>query len=134
MKRVGGGFDRVQLDVSCWGVGVVRRNPDAKWKLSLEEIERLTVVQAEILESHAKLVRPGGKLVYATCSILPAENERKVEKFLAAHAGEWMMEEELHIRTGQSPGSDGFYAARLGRGESVVSVQKSEETPPPIPI
>jgi 16S rRNA (cytosine967-C5)-methyltransferase len=83
----------------------------------LEEIERLTVVQAEILESHAKLVRPGGKLVYATCSILPAENERQVEKFLAAHAGEWVLEEELHIRPGQSPGSDGFYAARLGRGE-----------------
>jgi 16S rRNA (cytosine967-C5)-methyltransferase len=107
----------VLLDVPCSGLGVVRRNPDAKWKLSLEEIERLTVVQAEILESHAKLVRPGGKLVYATCSILPAENERQVEKFLAAHAGEWVLEEELHIRPGQSPGSDGFYAARLGRGE-----------------
>jgi 16S rRNA (cytosine967-C5)-methyltransferase len=128
LKRLAGGFDRVLLDVPCSGLGVVRRNPDAKWKLSLEEIERLTVVQAEILEGHAKLVRPGGKLVYATCSILPAENERQVEKFLAAHAGEWVLEEELHIRPGQSPGSDGFYAARLGRGESVISVQKSEET------
>jgi 16S rRNA (cytosine967-C5)-methyltransferase len=91
----------------------------------LEEIERLTVVQAEILESHAKLVRPGGKLVYATCSILPAENERQVEKFLAAHAGEWVMEEELHIRPGQSPGSDGFYAARLGREMSEVKAPEA---------
>lgn len=115
LKRLAGAFDRVLLDVPCSGLGVVRRNPDAKWKLSREEIQRLTVVQAEILEGHAKLVRPGGKLVYATCSILPEENERQVQKFLAAHAGEWVLEEELHIRPGQPPGSDGFYAARLGR-------------------
>ncbi len=115
LKRLAGAFDRVLLDVPCSGLGVVRRNPDAKWKLSLEEIQRLTEVQAEILEGHAKLVRSGGKLVYATCSILPAENERQVQKFLAAHPGEWVLEEELHIRPGQPPGSDGFYAARLGR-------------------
>jgi 16S rRNA (cytosine967-C5)-methyltransferase len=119
LKRLAGAFDRVLLDVPCSGLGVLRRNPDAKWKLSREEVERLVEVQAEILEYHSKLVRPGGKLVYATCSILPIENERQVRRFLAAHPGEWTLEEELHLRPGQPPGGDGFYAARLLRVEPV---------------
>lgn len=115
LKRLAGAFDRVLLDVPCSGLGVLRRNPDAKWKLSLAEIERLQGVQADILEQHAKLVRPGGKLVYATCSILPGENEDQVRRFLHAHPTDWTLEEELHLRPGQPPGSDGFYAARLAR-------------------
>ncbi len=117
LKRLAGAFDRVLLDVPCSGLGVLRRNPDAKWKLSAEEIERLQAVQAEILEQHSKLVRPGGKLVYATCSILSAENEQQVRRFLEALPQEWALEEELRIRPGQPPGSDGFYAARLARAE-----------------
>ncbi len=115
LKRLAGAFDRVLLDVPCSGLGVLRRNPDAKWKLSLAEIERLQTVQADILEQHSKLLRPGGKLVYATCSILPGENELQVRRFLEAHPQEWTLEEELHLRPGQPPGSDGFYAARLAR-------------------
>lgn len=115
LKRLAESFDRVLLDVPCSGLGVLRRNPDAKWKLSAEELERLQQVQAEILEQHSRLVRPGGKLVYATCSILPAENERQVRRFLDAHPDGWTLEEELFIRPGQPPGSDGFYAARLAR-------------------
>lgn len=117
LKRLNDAFDRVLLDVPCSGLGVLRRNPDAKWKLSREELVRLQVLQGEILEAHAKLVRPGGKLVYATCSILPVENEQQVERFLAAHGEQWKLEESLHIRPGQPPGSDGFYAARLVRSE-----------------
>jgi 16S rRNA (cytosine967-C5)-methyltransferase len=118
LKRLHGEMDRVLLDVPCSGLGVLRRNPDAKWKLSAEEIERLTQVQSEILETHAKLVKPGGKLVYATCSILPAENEQRVQAFLAQHGTEWQLEEEMKIDPGQPPGSDGFYAARLLRTTS----------------
>ncbi len=115
LKRLADAFDRVLLDVPCSGLGVLRRNPDAKWKLSAEELERLQTVQADIFEQHSRLVRPGGKLVYATCSILPAENELQVRRFLEAHATDWTLEEEVRILPGQPPGSDGFYAARLAR-------------------
>ena len=88
IKRLAGDADRVLMDVPCSGLGVLRRNPDAKWKLSLAEIERLQKLQAEILVSHARMVKPGGKLVYATCSILPGENQNQIAAFLAAGSGE----------------------------------------------
>lgn len=116
IKRLAASADRVLLDVPCSGLGVLRRNPDAKWKLSLAEIERLEKLQAEILASHARMTRPGGKLVYATCSILPGENQRQIAAFLAAHGDTWKLEEELVILPAEKSG-DGFYAARLGRGE-----------------
>ena len=71
-------------------------------------------VQARILAGYANFTRPGGKLVYATCSILPDENERQVRAFLAAHGDVWTLEEELQLRPDRA-GFDGFYAARLGR-------------------
>jgi 16S rRNA (cytosine967-C5)-methyltransferase len=114
IKRLAKTADRVLLDVPCSGLGVLRRNPDAKWKLSEEEIARLTLLQAEILESYSRMVIPGGKLVYATCSILPSENERQVQAFLGRHGGEWTLEEELH-RNPEQGSFDGFYAARLMR-------------------
>jgi 16S rRNA (cytosine967-C5)-methyltransferase len=95
-------------------LGVLRRNPDAKWKLSLAEIERLRALQAEILENYSRMVIPGGKLVYATCSILPSENEQQVQAFLVRHGEGWLLEEELH-RTPEAGVFDGFYAARLKR-------------------
>jgi 16S rRNA (cytosine967-C5)-methyltransferase len=104
----------VLLDVPCSGLGVLRRNPDAKWKLSDAEIDRLTALQAEILESYSRMVAAGGKLVYATCSILPSENERQVQAFLAQHGDEWTLEEEMR-RTPETGAFDGFYAARLMR-------------------
>lgn len=114
IKRLAESADRVLLDVPCSGLGVLRRNPDAKWKLSPEGIEELTRTQAAILESHSRMAKPGGKLVYATCSILPSENEKQVQAFLAKSGGRWQLEEELRLRPGQN-GGDGFYAARLAR-------------------
>jgi 16S rRNA (cytosine967-C5)-methyltransferase len=127
LKRLAGAFDRVLMDVPCSGLGVLRRNPDAKWKLSAEEVTRLVGVQAELLEQHSRLVRPGGKLVYATCSILPAENEEQVRRFVQKHGEDWVVEEEVHIRPGQPPGSDGFYAARLSRLGAKAAEDSSTE-------
>ncbi len=106
--------DRVLLDVPCSGMGVLRRNPDAKWKLSPEEIERLKKLQAEILRDYSQMVKPGGKLVYATCSILPGENQHQVAAFLKEYGEEWTLEEE-RTWTPNKNGFDGFYAARLLR-------------------
>ena len=118
VKRLVSYADRVLLDVPCSGLGVLRRNPDAKWKLNAEEIDRLVVLQSEILESYCRMVKPGGKLVYATCSILPSENERQVQQFLLRHAGEWALEEEMR-RTPAQGAFDGFYAARLVKVEAL---------------
>ncbi len=82
VKRNRGRFDRVLVDAPCSGTGTWRRNPDAKWKLSPKDIEELSSLQQRIIESAATLVRPGGVLVYATCSLLPDENERVVDTFL----------------------------------------------------
>ncbi|MBX3041293.1 MAG: class I SAM-dependent methyltransferase [Bdellovibrionaceae bacterium] len=117
IKRLEGSADRLLLDVPCSGLGVLRRNPDAKWRLSFEEIERLTVLQQEILTSYSRMVKPGGLMVYATCSILPMENEKQVQKFLASSSGQgWVLEEEQHHRPDRD-GFDGFYGARLSRAK-----------------
>lgn len=86
VKRHKGGFDRVLVDAPCSGTGTWRRNPDARWRAPEEKgLENLVALQARILASAARLVRPGGRLVYATCSLLPGENEEQVAAFLAAH-------------------------------------------------
>lgn len=114
LKRLAGYADRLLLDVPCSGLGVLRRNPDAKWKLSEAEIDRLIIEQQDILSRYCALVKPGGKLVYATCSILPSENENQVQTFLSTHGEDWTLEEELKINPAET-GHDGFYAARLVR-------------------
>lgn len=114
LKRLAAYADRLLLDVPCSGLGVLRRNPDAKWKLSELEIDRLIVEQQDILTRYSAMVKPGGKMVYATCSILPSENELQVQKFLAAHGDDWTLEEELKLNPAET-GHDGFYAARLLR-------------------
>jgi 16S rRNA (cytosine967-C5)-methyltransferase len=106
--------DRVLLDVPCSGLGTLRRNADVKWKMTEKEVARLTRVQARILADYSQFVKPGGKLVYATCSILPDENERQVQAFLKEHGATWTLEQELHLRPDRE-GFDGFYAARLKR-------------------
>jgi 16S rRNA (cytosine967-C5)-methyltransferase len=83
VKRHKGTFDRVLVDAPCSGTGTWRRNPDARWRT--EGFEALLPLQRDILDSAARLVKPGGRLVYATCSLLPQENEAQVEAFLAAH-------------------------------------------------
>jgi 16S rRNA (cytosine967-C5)-methyltransferase len=105
--------DRLLLDVPCSGLGVLKRNPDAKWKLKPEYITRIMQTQQHILEHYAPLVKVGGFVVYSTCSILPSENERQVKQFLGNHASTFALEEEKHLFP--SAGFDGFYMARLKR-------------------
>ncbi len=87
VKRHKGRFERVLVDAPCSGIGVWRRNPDAKWRLAPERLAELTRLQGRILDSAARLVAPGGRLIYATCSLLPEENEAQVEAFLRSHPG-----------------------------------------------
>ncbi|RYZ72159.1 MAG: methyltransferase domain-containing protein, partial [Proteobacteria bacterium] len=114
IKRLEKTADRVLLDVPCTGMGVLRRNPDKKWKISLEEIERLEKLQSEILYSYSEMVKAGGTLVYATCSCLPSENENQVANFLKTNANSWELLEEKKFSPGHN-GYDGFYAATLKR-------------------
>lgn len=85
IKRLAGKIDRVLVDAPCSGLGTLRRNPDLKWRQSAKAVQELVVKQAGILDSAARLLKPGGRLVYATCSILPQENEAIAEAFTAAH-------------------------------------------------
>ncbi len=85
VRRLAGKIDRVLVDAPCSGLGTLRRNPDLKWRQREEDLAELTAKQAAILASASVLVKPGGRLVYATCSLLPEENEAVVEAFLAAH-------------------------------------------------
>lgn len=115
IKRLYSSADRLLLDVPCSGLGVLRRNPDAKWKLTPEAIDNLRNVQQDILQSYSPIVKPGGRMVYATCSILPSENQDQVEKFLASEAGrEFKLLNEKRILP-QDEGFDGFYIALLSR-------------------
>ncbi len=85
IKRAAGSFDRVLVDAPCTGTGTWRRNPDAKWQLAENDLLELVERQGAILTSAARLTKPGGRLVYATCSLLPEENEERIERFLAVH-------------------------------------------------
>jgi 16S rRNA (cytosine967-C5)-methyltransferase len=115
VKRMTAKADRVLLDVPCSGLGVLRRNPDAKWKLTPDSIERVVAEQDSILTSYSRMVRPGGKLVYATCSILPQENGERVRQFLDSEAGRhWTLEHEQSFLP-QRDGYDGFFVSRLAR-------------------
>lgn len=85
IKRLAGKMDRVLVDAPCSGLGTLRRNPDLKWRQSAKSVQELVAKQTSILDSAARLLKPGGRLVYATCSILPQENEAIAEVFSAAH-------------------------------------------------
>jgi 16S rRNA (cytosine967-C5)-methyltransferase len=85
IKRLAGKIDRVLVDAPCSGLGTLRRNPDLKWRQTPQTVEEMAVRQAAILQSAARLLKPGGRLVYATCSLLPQENEAIAEAFGAAH-------------------------------------------------
>jgi 16S rRNA (cytosine967-C5)-methyltransferase len=115
IKRLENSFDRVLLDVPCSGLGVLRRNPDSKWKLSIEEIDRLLALQKEIIGDYSKLCKVGGVMVYATCSILHRENEEQVKWFLSTEEGKkWQLEKEIRVWP-HIHGFDGFYGAKLKR-------------------
>ncbi|WP_081310533.1 RsmB/NOP family class I SAM-dependent RNA methyltransferase [Pseudoalteromonas luteoviolacea] len=112
IKRQKEKFDRVLLDVPCSGTGVLRRNPDAKWHLEEQSVNDLIALQQDILQRYSQMCRVGGKLVYATCSILPSENEQQVKRFVDNNPN-WSVERELRLLPGISSEFDGFYGALL---------------------
>ncbi len=99
------------IDAPCSGLGILRRKPDAKWKLSLDKIEEYKTKQEQILEEYQSMLMSGGALIYVTCSILPSENEKQIENFLAKQNGKYRLEAEKKVWP--SEGFDGFYMARL---------------------
>lgn len=115
IKKLYDKADRVLIDAPCSGLGVLKRNPDSKWKLQPEFVENIKKTQQEVLENYSKMVKPGGKLVYATCSILPSENQEQVQKFLATELGKnFTFVEDKKVLAHES-GYDGFYMALLER-------------------
>lgn len=115
IKRLENSADRVLLDVPCSGLGVIKRKPDSKWKLTPKFIEQIKKDQIEILENYSKMVKPGGALVYSTCSILPSENQNQVKKFIEKHP-EFKLIKEKQLLPSQS-GFDGFYMAYLEKAK-----------------
>ena len=129
MKRLAGKIDRVLVDAPCTGFGTLRRNPDLKWRQPESSVAELAAKQAAILAAASTLVKPGGRLVYATCSVLPDENEAIVDGFLARNpefalgdvAAE-LARAKIPLDTGATlqllphrHGCDGFFAAILER-------------------
>ena len=112
IKRLRETADRVLLDVPCSGLGVLRRNPDSKWKIMPEFLEQIRQTQYDILSHYSQMVKPGGKLVYATCSILPSESENQVQRFLKEQGQQWTLETETRTSPARD-GFDGFYMASL---------------------
>jgi 16S rRNA (cytosine967-C5)-methyltransferase len=133
VKRHKGGFDRVLVDAPCSGTGTWRRNPDARWREG-SGLDTLLPLQAKIVASAARLVKPGGRLVYATCSLLAKENEAQVEGFLAAHPGwrvvpVWEMGsasgDGARVYPSLTPGrdgTDGFFGAVMERARDWKSI------------
>ena len=115
IKKLHEKADRVLIDAPCSGLGVLKRNPDSKWKLQPEFIENIKKIQAEVLENYSKIVKPGGKLVYATCSVLPSENQEQIKHFLSTEIGkEFNFVKDQKVLASES-GFDGFYMALLER-------------------
>lgn len=115
IKKLHEKADRVLIDAPCSGLGVLKRNPDSKWKLQPEFIENIKKIQAEVLENYSKIVKPGGKLVYATCSVLPSENQEQIARFLTTEIGkEFTFVQDRKVLAHES-GFDGFYMALLER-------------------
>lgn len=131
VKRLTGKIDRVLVDAPCSGLGTLRRNPDLKWRQSPQSIDELKTKQTAILAAAASLLKPGGRLVYATCSFLPEENQQVVQHFLNTHpqfsllnCAELLAQQKIPLDTGEflqlSPllhQTDGFFAAALTRTE-----------------
>ncbi|MCR9155509.1 MAG: RsmB/NOP family class I SAM-dependent RNA methyltransferase [Bacteroidetes bacterium] len=112
IKRLHNSADRLLLDVPCSGTGVIKRNPDTKWKLQPEHLDRVRKIQGDIIADYSKMLKKGGKMVYATCSILRSENEEQVEKFLESNPDFKLLKEQ---RLDPSQWSDGFYMALVER-------------------
>jgi 16S rRNA (cytosine967-C5)-methyltransferase len=141
LKRLNGKFDRVLVDAPCSGFGTLRRNPDLKWRFEEKDIAELNIKQTNILARAAKLTKAGGRLIYATCSLLQDENENIAEAFLSAHpefslmpANEILAQQQIKLDTGKYlkllphlHGTDGFFAAVFERKTEVVKPISAKE-------
>jgi 16S rRNA (cytosine967-C5)-methyltransferase len=113
IKKLYDKADRLLIDAPCSGIGVLKRNPDSKWKLQPEFIDNIKQTQKEILQSYCKMVKTGGKMVYATCSVLPSENREQINWFLTTDEGKkFKFVADKSVFAHQS-GFDGFYMALL---------------------
>jgi 16S rRNA (cytosine967-C5)-methyltransferase len=140
VKRLAGKIDRVLVDAPCSGMGTLRRNPDVKWRQQPEGIAELTEKQAAILDGAARLVKFGGRLVYATCSLLDEENDGIVQGFLASHPDfelvpmhKVLAEQRISLEMGDylkmlphKHGTDGFFAAVLERKAAAAKAADAE--------
>jgi len=115
IKKLKNSADRILIDAPCSGIGVLKRNPDSKWKLQEEFVENIKKTQAEILDSYSRMLKVQGLMVYATCSIMPSENENQVATFLENHTN-FKLIKDLKVSPSES-GFDGFYMALLERTE-----------------
>ncbi len=135
IKRLSGKIDRVLVDAPCSGLGTLRRNPDLKWRQTPQSIQELSIKQSAILAAAAGLLKPGGLLVYATCSFLPEENQVVIDNFLATHSqfalvscADLLSQQKISLDTGNflqlSPNrhqTDGFFAAALIRTKETLT-------------
>jgi 16S rRNA (cytosine967-C5)-methyltransferase len=145
IKRLAGKIDRVLVDAPCSGLGTLRRNPDVKWRQKVEAVAEMQEKQASILDGAARLLKGGGRLVYATCSLLNEENEFIVEQFLAAHPdftlvpmNKVLAEQKIALDMGDylkllphKHQTDGFFAAVLERKPMAPKAPKAEPTDEP---
>lgn len=117
IKKLLGKADKVLIDAPCSGLGVLKRNPGTKWKLQPEFLDEIRKTQQELLQSYSRMVKPGGDLVYATCSILPSENDAQVRTFLDSEMGkDFSITKEERLWPSKT-GFDGFYIALLKKKE-----------------
>ena len=112
-KQYKNSADRLLLDVPCTGLGVLRRQPDTKWKLTPERVAELVQLQASLLDQYATMLAPDGIMVYATCSILPSECEEQIKKFIARNTAFKVLDQVKILPT--VGGGDGFYICKLTR-------------------
>ncbi len=111
-KLIRAGVDRLLIDAPCSGTGTLRRNPDAKWKMSLERLKQCRADQFGILEKYTRYLKPGGRLVYATCSMEPEENEEVIEAFLREFTNFGRAADDTHLYPHQTS-TDGFFISQL---------------------
>ncbi|PHY06580.1 MAG: rRNA methyltransferase [Alcaligenaceae bacterium] len=143
VRRLAGKAHRVLVDAPCSGVGTLRRNPDLKWRQSVQSLQELTALQARILASASRCVAPGGRLVYATCSVLVEENQAQAERFLAEHP-DFVLLDAAQLLAARTPlqlegpylnlrpdvhGTDGFFAAVFERRKAGALAEPEAQTP-----
>ena len=124
-----GGFDRILIDAPCSGLGTLARHADARWRIEPAAINGLVILQRQLLEGLAPLLRPGGRLVYATCTVHPRENGELIAAFLAAHP-DWRLLESWQLWPGQDL-ADPVAAGRAG--EAAQAARPAQDNGPAVP-